>query len=227
MKVRVFAYTVIGVPSVLEGAGYFLHDDIVNSSDELAEFALRFHINDFDPLNQDRASNQDVVDHAVSEGNTGIFDHASASLLVSGATRRLGFELDSRFHTSGLKVHMPRLQVDEHNIHFAIPDAIAQHAGLAAFVEDLWEDAAIKAYTHLLERLQDKGHDASEAARLAECVLPSTIETSLLISGTMNAWRDVTIMALRQGTASDEAVCFATKALVQLKMVAPHTFRDR
>lgn len=228
MEVKVVAYTVIGVPSAMEGAGYHLHEDVVNSADELAEFVDRHYHHDLErSASSTRVPNRDMVGAATAAGNTSIFDHASATFFASDVTRRLAFELDSRFHASGLKVSMKRFQVDENNVHFVIPEAITKHNGLAAYVEDLWEDATLKAYLHLCERLEAKGHGYSEAARIAECVLPNALNTSIIASGTMSTWRDVTLLVRLPGSASEEAIRFATKALVQLKTIAPNSFQDR
>ena len=47
----------------------------------------------------------------------------------------------------------------------------------------------------------------------------------MLISGSMSSWRDVAVLTRRPGAASEEAVRFATKALAQLKTIAPNTFQ--
>lgn len=228
MKVEIVSYSVVAVPSALEGAGYHLHEDTVNSADELAEFVDRHYHHDLErTTSSTRVPNRDMVGAAIASGYTSIFDHAFATFVVSDATRRLAFELDSRFHANGLKISMEKFLVNGDNVHFMVPEAISRHDGLAACVEDLWEDSTLKAYLHLCERLEAKGHSYLEAARIAECILPNALNTSLVVSGTMSTWRDVTLLTRLPGSASEEAVRFATKALVHLKGIAPHTFQDR
>lgn len=223
MKVQVVAYTVIAVPSALESTGYRLREEFVNSADELAEFADRHYLGAFGKTPD--GTNEELLCDAIEDGSTGIFDHASATLIASGVSRRLGVELDARFHAQGLRVYMPKLRLDEDTIHFVVPDLISKHDGLTAYVEDLWEGSSVRAYQHLMERLVAKGHSPKEAAQAAECVLPAMVETTLLASGTMSTWRDVAVLSRRSGTATPEAVNFATKALVQLKTIAPNTFQ--
>jgi thymidylate synthase (FAD) len=111
------------------------------------------------------------------------------------------------------------------------PDVIAQdpelHKRFVAATE-----AAVQAYTELLEGLEAKFADVpqgtarrKQARQAARAVLPNATETRIVVTGNYRAWRHfVTMRASEQADVEIREVAVAL--LRELQRIAPNAFAD-
>jgi thymidylate synthase (FAD) len=111
------------------------------------------------------------------------------------------------------------------------PDVIAEDPELhAKFVAA--SDAAVHAYTELLEGLEKKFADVEQATlrrkqarQAARAVLPNATETRIVVTGNYRAWRH--FIAMRASEHADvEIRALAVACLRELQRVAPNVFAD-
>src|SRR2546429_7259667 len=111
------------------------------------------------------------------------------------------------------------------------PDAIAEDPELhKKFVEA--SEAAVRAYTELLEGLEKKFADVEhatlrrkQARQAARAVLPNATETRIVVTGNYRAWRH--FIAMRASEHADVEIReFAIACLRQLVTIAPGVFAD-
>ena len=111
------------------------------------------------------------------------------------------------------------------------PDVIAEdpelHAKFVAATE-----AAVSAYTELLEGLEKKFADVEhatlrrkQARQAARAVLPNATETRIVVTGNYRAWRH--FIAMRASEHADvEIRALAIACLRELQRIAPNAFAD-
>src|SRR5437763_1725397 len=93
-------------------------------------------------------------------------------------------------------------------------------------------DAAVAAYTELLEGLEKRFADApnatlrrKQARQAARAVLPNATETRIVVTGNYRAWRH--FIAMRATEHADVEIReLAVECLRQLQKVAPNVFAD-
>ena len=86
-------------------------------------------------------------------------------------------------------------------------------------------DIAKATYRDLMDELTGKGLKRKEARQAARHVLPSGLETKIVVSGNMRAWREM--LEKRLSPAADaEFREVAQKILAELRVIAPNTFQD-
>ena len=93
-------------------------------------------------------------------------------------------------------------------------------------------DAAVHAYTELLEDLEKKFADVEQATlrrkqarQAARAVLPNATETRIVVTGNYRAWRH--FIAMRASEHADvEIRALAVACLRELQRVAPNVFAD-
>jgi thymidylate synthase (FAD) len=111
------------------------------------------------------------------------------------------------------------------------PDVIAADPELhARFIEAT--EASLRAYTELLEGLEKRFADVSnatlrrkQARQAARSVLPNATETKIVVSGNYRAWRH--FVAMRATEHADVEIReLAVACLRELQRVAPNAFAD-
>jgi thymidylate synthase (FAD) len=111
------------------------------------------------------------------------------------------------------------------------PDVIAADPELhARFVEAT--EASLRAYTELLEGLEKRFADVSnatlrrkQARQAARSVLPNATETKIVVTGNYRAWRH--FVAMRATEHADVEIReLAVACLRELQRVAPNAFAD-
>ena len=80
-------------------------------------------------------------------------------------------------------------------------------------------------YRALVSVLSSGGRTRKEARQAGRFVLPSGLETKIMVSGNLRAWREVLEKRLSP-TADLEFQEVAQKILVELRGIAPNTFQD-
>jgi thymidylate synthase (FAD) len=80
-------------------------------------------------------------------------------------------------------------------------------------------------YDRIVRKLEEIGKTRKEARQTARQMIPGGIETKILMTGNMRAWRDM--LPKRLSPSADREIReVATKILALLKGIAPNTFQD-
>ncbi|MFE0151349.1 FAD-dependent thymidylate synthase [Nonomuraea sp. NPDC059007] len=191
-------------------------------ADDLAEFAGRACYQSWNKPNPETRENADYLRSTIHEkGHESIAAHASATFYIEGVSRNLTHELIR--HRWLAFSELSQRYVDMHDSQMVIPPAIR---GLDHEYE-LHEEynymlAAYEDLVRVLERRYVTGKQAREAAR---AVLPGGVETKIVVSGNMRAWRD--FLKQRWSAQADAEIReLAGHLLNELRRLAPNTFAD-
>ena len=195
----------------------------------LAEFAGRACYQSWKKPNPATATNAGYLRHILDVGHLSVLEHGTVTMYFSGVSRSLTHELIRHRHFSYSQ--LSQRYVPERNPAMVEPDVIAEDPELhAKFVAA--SDAAVQAYTELLEGLEKKFADVEQgtlrrkqARQAARAVLPNATETRIVVTGTYRAWRH--FVAMRASEHADvEIRGLAIASLRELQRVAANVFAD-
>jgi thymidylate synthase (FAD) len=223
LKVQVIAWTHFEVPDDVPW------DTDADGGQALAEFAGRACYQSWKKPNPATATNAGYLRHILEVGHLSVLEHGTVTMYFSGVSRSLTHELIRHRHFSYSQ--LSQRYVPERDAAMVEPDVIAEDPELhAKFVEAT--DAAVHAYTELLEGLQKKFADVEQATlrrkqarQAARAVLPNATETRIVVTGNYRAWRH--FVAMRASEHADvEIRALGIASLRELKRVAPNVFAD-
>lgn len=203
---------------------YIPQPTLEHAADELAEQAGRLCYLSYERPNAATAETRHYLANIIRQGHFSVLEHASATFYIDGVTRAFTHELIRHRHLSFSEVS--QRYVDVSGFEFA------QHPGLAEIGDSEREllndalDTANDAYDAIFDNLTgDHGYGRKEARQAARHVLPSGMETKILVTGNHRAWRDV--LAKRLSPMADaEFQAVAREILRQLIKIAPGTYQD-
>ncbi|MBV9592272.1 MAG: FAD-dependent thymidylate synthase, partial [Actinobacteria bacterium] len=162
-------------------------------------------------------------------GHLSVLEHGSVTFYLTGVSRSLTHELIRHRHFSYSQ--LSQRYVPERQAGMIEPDVIAEDPELhAKFLEA--SDAAVRAYTELLEGLEKRFADVEhatlrrkQARQAARALLPNATETRIVVTGNYRAWRH--FIAMRASEHADvEIRALAIACLRELQRVAPNAFAD-
>ena len=195
----------------------------------LAEFAGRACYQSWGKPNPATATNAGYLRHILEVGHLSVLEHGSVSMYLSGVSRSLTHELIRHRHFSYSQ--LSQRYVPERDAAVVEPDVIAgdpvlHERFLAA------TDAALAAYTDLLEGLEKRFADVpnatlrrKQARQAARAVLPNATETRIVVTGNYRAWRH--FIGMRASEHADREMReLAIACLRELQRVAAHVFDD-
>ena len=232
MRVLLVAHTTLykDIPDYLSDPGW---SHLPKDADELAEQAGRLCYLSWDRPNPKTATNKGYLENIINQGHFSVLEHASATFYIDGVSRNFTHELIRHRHLSFSEVSQRYVDVGEFNMAWH-PDLLEDidEAGMAQehIVKNLLSARSL--YRSLVDALTKSGKKRKEARQAARHVLPSGLETKILVTGNMRAWRDVLYKRLakdpRTGeyVADKEFVDVAREILQNLKKIAPNTFQD-
>jgi len=195
----------------------------------LAEFAGRACYQSWSKPNPVTATNAGYLRHILEVGHLSVLEHGSITFYLTGVSRSLTHELIRHRHFSYSQ--LSQRYVPERDAAMVEPDVIAADPELhAEFVAA--SEAALAAYTRLLEGLEKKYADVDsatlrrkQARQAARAVLPNATETRLVVTGNYRAIRH--FVAMRASEHADvEIRALAVAVLRECQRVAPHVFAD-
>ena len=222
-RVQVIAWTHFEAPEDVPW------DTDTDGGQALAEFAGRACYQSWTKPNPATASNAGYLHHILEVGHLSVLEHGSVTFYLTGISRSLTHELIRHRHFSYSQ--LSQRYVPERNAALVEPDVIAGDPELhAKFVAA--GEAAIAAYTDLLEGLEKKFADVEQATlrrkqarQAARAVLPNATETRIVVTGNYRAWRH--FVAMRASEHADvEIRQLAIACLRELSRVAPNVFAD-
>ena len=195
----------------------------------LAEFAGRACYQSWSKPNPATATNAGYLRHILEVGHLSVLEHGTVTCYLTGISRSLTHELIRHRHFSYSQ--LSQRYVPERDAAMVEPDVIAEDPELhAKFVAAT--DAAVEAYTELLEGLEKKFADVEQATlrrkqarQAARSVLPNATETRIVVTGNYRAWRH--FVAMRASEHADvEIRGLAIACLRELQRIAPNAFAD-
>lgn len=199
-----------------------LYDKIISrisDGDSIIEFGGRICYSAF---NKGRNS-EDYIEHVLEEKHGSVTSHANYGLIISGISRSCANEL-IRHSTGFAPSQLSQRFVDEGKTNFVVPPAISDLDSeelLFDFETDCKNAlASYKSWQKNLENLPKK--QKNEAAR---SVLPNSVETDLLFTGNIRAWRNL-IEQRAKIWADREIRRLAVEITKKLKPFAPLSLND-
>lgn len=195
--------------------------ETVMSCDELTEFAGRSVHGSWTP-SDDRMTNRDYLRSFLSENDTALFEHASATFWLTGVSVQFAKTLND-FHG---------FAVTEASFDYAHPDkiglvgpaAISDNETLKADLETHFDDAMIL-YEDMIRDLIRIGFTRRQATQAAAYVLPNCAETTVVLTGSLATYRyALDEWLLPSSDAEARNVAFAL--LSHLQSIAPNAFQD-
>lgn len=213
--------------SVLVGhiPGYEPHSDFESDIDELGEEAGRscYDKASFRRPNPATATNKGYLKNIIDKEHFSVMEHGSATFFIDGVTRNFTHEYIRHRHFSYSEISQRYVDVGD--------APFIEHPGLKEIGPKAREDllrgieASRKGYKSVMADLSEKGFERKQARQAARHALPSGIETKILITGNMRAWRDMLPKRLSP-EADEEFRQVAALILPELKKIAPNTFQD-
>lgn len=195
----------------------------------LAEFAGRACYQSWSKPNPATATNAGYLSHILDVGHLSVIEHGSVTFYFTGVSRSFTHELIRHRHFSYSQ--LSQRYVPERDAAMVEPEVIAEdpelHAKFLAAAE-----ASVTAYTELLEGLEKKFADVTnatlrrkQARQAARAILPNATETRIVVTGNYRAWRH--FIAMRATEHADVEIReLAIECLRQLQEKAPNIFSD-
>lgn len=204
--------------------GYSQHQDgETYNSDELAEQAGRLCYLSWERPNPETATNKGYLANIIAQQHFSVLEHASATFYIDGVSRNFTHELIRHRHLSFSEVSQRYVDVSKFEF--------VEHPGQEHTTERVSYDTSESvllakcAYDSRMDAgaLANKGR--KEARQAARHILPGGLETKILVTGNMRAWREMLAKRLSP-TADKEMQLVAQKILESLQGIAPNTFGD-
>jgi thymidylate synthase (FAD) len=232
MLVIPIAATQIFPLAVTKQTPYKMHDPLATGGsgiptaiDELAELAGRNCYQSWDRPNPKTASNEGYLKNIIEQNHISVMEHGSVSFYATGVSRSLLAELTRHRHLSFSVVS--QRYVDANDLDVVYPPIIDE-------LEDCWDAHDLlkeagahskHAYNALVKIFMENGYKRKEAREAARAVLPNMMDTPLVVTGNIRAWRDV--LGKRYHIAADREIQeFATQVLGHLRVLAPNSVQD-
>lgn len=228
MKVTRIAETVIDGLAIAEATeGYDPwcidgEEQSVSHIDALAEVAGRACYQSWSRPNEATRKNADYIRSAVHEkGHESIMAHASVTYYITGVSRALTHELIR--HRFLAFSELSQRYVDMGEALYVEPPALTNEydrADLAGLV-----GLARERYDLIVESLKEGGLSNKAAREAARAVLPSAMETKIVVTGNIRAFRD--FLNQRWSVHADAEIRqLAGEILKDLRLVAPNSVAD-
>ena len=199
----------------------------VHEADELAEVAGRLCYQSWDRPNPKTATNEGYLANILRQGHESVLEHASVTFYVEGVSRALLAELTRHRHLSFSVVsqrYVDAAQLDR--VWPPIVDELdSETRDRIADLIAVQYDENLRAYGEIVEILMAKGYKRKEAREAARAVLPNAVESPMVVTGNLRAWRDV--LKKRHHVAADKEIQrFAGEVLRNLREIAPNSVQD-
>jgi thymidylate synthase (FAD) len=154
----------------------------LETGQELIEFAGRLCYESFGLPNEDTKTNSAYVRNIVEQGHESVLEHVSVTFYIEGVSRNLTHELIRHRHLSFSE--LSQRFVDASELDVIIPPAMGGG-------KQWLSEAHTARYEDTVDLLREQGKTRKQAREAARYGLPSGVETKLVVSGNLRAWRDV------------------------------------
>lgn len=221
MRVDMVAYTVVNEDAIAEALGGFRREHwSTKDPDHLVETAGRLCYLSFDRPNPKTRKNEDYTANVIGQGHESVLAHPSVTFLIQGVSRALTHEMiRSRFLAFS---ELSQRYVDVGNTLWINPPAFR---GIGDLNTGDLKELVNEAYGDLVRLLIDMGLTRKEAREAARAVMPNAVETKMMVSGNLRAWRDFVKQRLSP-TADAEIQELAYRILKYLSDYSPNSVQD-
>lgn len=205
-------------------SGSIGHHEDPRSGQLLIEFAGRLCYESFDLPAEKTKTNSKYVRNIVSLGHESVLEHVSVTFYVEKVSRNLTHELIRHRHLSFSE--LSQRYVNMQDAHLIVPPLwkgmSPTYRGKDS--QPLNHDV-VNTYQHNFDVAKEYGASLKEARESARYTIPGGVETKLVVSGNLRAWRDV--LKKRYSSHADaEIQLFAEKVLDILLVEYPDVFSD-
>lgn len=192
-------------------------------TETLMEFAGRQCYRSFHRPNPATSTTQSYLCRTLfDQGHWSIAEHASVTLHITGVSRAFLTELTRHRHLS-FSVQSQRF-VDESDCNVVMPPAIRDAEDPA--IRTAWRYDMTEAVSNYADHVHSLSHLPRKQAReAARSVLPNAVETRMVVSGNLRAWKNVIDLRTAAGVDA-EMVEVMTLVRQQLATIAPTIFRE-
>lgn len=219
MRVELIAHTTV----INDIPGYIRHEDPVTSADDLGEQAGRLCYLAWNRQNPLTATNEGYLDNILTQGHFSVMEHASASFYLEGVSRAFLLELERHRHLSYSVVS--QRYVDSSVFDMTEHPELKKLSKVTRIRIATLHLMSKKLYKEIVGELSALGDSRKVSRGAARMVLPEGIETRVLVTGNMRAWRDMLRQRLSE-SADKEIRVVSNLILEQLQKIAPNTFQD-
>lgn len=233
-KVELIAHTAI-VPDAIEQRLEIQEGS--TDAETLTVYAGRSCYESWSRPNEKTREDKDYLRRTLFEqGHFSILEHATATFYITGVSRAFLAEITRHRHLS-FSVLSQRF-VDESDANIVIPPAVRRSNARVTYAsEDFrdylvgdipealewWGQEAIWNYEAIVEALESEGLPRKQAREAARAVLPNMVETRIVVTGNLRAWRE-TINRRTAPDADAEMQEVMELAREQLEFVSPTIF---
>ncbi|OIR43165.1 FAD-dependent thymidylate synthase [Corynebacterium sp. NML120713] len=231
-EVKTLAYTKLADPREFDGM--MERDMEATDAESLLEFAGRSCYQSFHKPNPATRSCKDYLANIIKQAHGSVLEHATASFYITGVSRSFTHELVRHRHLSFSQ--LSQRFVDESDTGFVVPPALRELDAVFSpirFYETMTTKETLQwlaegctlNYSWFVEALEDEGLTRKQAREAARAVLPNMVETRIVVSGNLRAWREYLLRRL-DPSADAEIREVSVLILEELMKVAPAVFQD-
>lgn len=232
MKVIPIAATKLFDHAINTETPYKMHqmfevESVPTDIDELAELAGRNCYQSWSRPSLKTASNEGYLANIIAQQHFSVMEHGSVTFFVTGVTRSLLAELTRHRHLSFSVVS--QRYVDANDLGWVKPPIVGglddvDREWASTWIEESYEHSQ-NAYNALVKIFTEAGYKHKEAREAARAVLPNMMDTPMVVTGNIRAWRDV--LSKRYHIAADREIQgFAEEVLKHLRVLAPNGVQD-
>lgn len=198
-------------------------DAFASDADELAEAAGRLCYLSWNRPNPETATNRGYLANIIRQEHFSVLEHASATFYIDGVSRNFTHELIRHRHLSFSEIS--QRYVDVSGAPFVHHPGYAEVAEHFEGLESHTLGGARDLYKAVVDSLMSRGYKRKEARQAARHILPGGLETKIIVTGNMRAWREVLKKRLSP-KADREFQLVANEILKNLRRIAPNSFQD-
>jgi thymidylate synthase, flavin-dependent len=219
MRVKLIAHTIVvdNIP------GYIPHEYPPTPSDDLGEQAGRLCYLSWDRPNPATSTNDGYLGNIIDQRHFSVMEHASASFYLEDVSRAFLLELERHRHLSYSVVS--QRYVDATQFDMTEHPELKKLSKVTKIRIHALHLLAKKLYVDIVKELTELGDKRKTARGAARTVLPEGLETRLLVTGNMRAWRDMLDQRLSE-SADSEIRQVSMLILEHLQKIAPGVFQD-
>lgn len=197
-------------------------DPFASTPESLMEFAGRICYQSQHKPNEATRANEDYLANILDHGHESVLEHATFTFYIEGVSRALTHELIRHRHLSYSQ--LSQRFVDESNTAIVLPPAIEEYSDNHLYLNHA-VSVALDQYKKMVHRLQEQGLGRKQAREAARAVLPNCVETKIVVSGNIRAWRDMLKKRL-DPTADAEIRQVSSLIFAELESVVPNALQD-
>lgn len=202
-RVDLIAYTQVapGNPTILDDLGLDTTDRDESGGDLTAEFGGRACYQSNHRPNKYTFDTKDYLKNIIDSNHHSVLEHATATIYIQGVSRALTHELIRHRHLSPSQ--LSQRFVDESNLSMVVPPALEGNEKAIDALKSQVE-SCVDTYVELVDELTNKGLPRKQAREAGRAILPNCVETRIVLTGNMRAFRDM--LGKRLDPAADKEI---------------------